>query len=124
MTSQELEQTSNEDLRIDEYPFIVGVLSAEDGGGYLIEYPDVPGCISEGETAEEAIHNGKDALRAVLLTKLEFGEPIPVPGSSSPLPIPSALRSRLEESASRRGVSTRDLAAEILSDALTKEPAA
>lgn len=34
-------------------------LSPEDGGGYLIEFPDLPGCLSDGETEEEAILMGK-----------------------------------------------------------------
>jgi antitoxin HicB len=70
---------SNEELRIDQYPFTVRPLSEDEGGGYLIEYPDVPGCISDGETPEEAVTNGKDALRCVILTKMEFGHPIPSP---------------------------------------------
>jgi len=41
----------------DAYPFIVRPLSKEEGGGYLLEYPDIPGCMSDGETIEEAIAN-------------------------------------------------------------------
>jgi predicted RNase H-like HicB family nuclease len=81
MTADELQRISNQELRIDRYPFTIGILSSEDGGGYLIEFPDVPGCISDGETPEEAIQNGKDALRSVLLTKMEFGHGLPEPGS-------------------------------------------
>lgn len=36
-------------------------LSKEEGGGYLVEYPDIPGCMSDGETEEEAIANGREA---------------------------------------------------------------
>ena len=42
----------SEQHKID-YPFIIRPLSKEDGGGYLIEFPDLPGCISDGETIEE-----------------------------------------------------------------------
>jgi len=55
------------------YPFTIRPLSEEEGGGYLIEFPDVPGCISDGETPEEAIRNGRDALKACLATMREFG---------------------------------------------------
>ena len=41
-----------------EYPLIVRPLSEEDGAGYLIEYPDLPGCMSDGETPEEAVKLG------------------------------------------------------------------
>lgn len=118
MTPEELMQFSDADLRLDEYPFTVRVLSAEDGGGYLIEYPDIPGCISDGETPEQAIHNGKDALRSVLLTKREFGDPIPVPHSSRLLPLSSELTSQLDWQAERRGVKPELLAAELIADGL------
>ena len=36
------------------YRYILKPLPEEDGGGYLIEFPDLPGCISDGETPEEA----------------------------------------------------------------------
>ena len=48
---------------LDGYQFTVRPLSKEEGGGYLVEYPDIPGCMSDGETVEEAIANGREALR-------------------------------------------------------------
>jgi len=45
-----------------DYPFEVRPLSEEEGGGFLISYPDFSDCISDGETVEEALTNGKDAL--------------------------------------------------------------
>ena len=48
----------NEELRLEEYPFTIRPLDPNDGGSYLIEFQDVPGCISDGETPEEAIANG------------------------------------------------------------------
>ena len=68
--------------QLDAYPFTVRPLSAEDGGGYLIEYPDLPGVISDGATPDEAIRNGRDALKAALRTLKEFGDPIPQPGAA------------------------------------------
>ena len=37
------------------YPFKIRLLSKEEGGGYLISFPDFNECISDGETPEEAI---------------------------------------------------------------------
>lgn len=37
-------------------------MNAEEGGGYLISFPDLPGCMSDGETIDEAIANGQDAF--------------------------------------------------------------
>lgn len=51
--------------RID-YPFEIRPLSAEEGGGFLILYPDFSECLSAGETVEEALTNGKDALKSTI----------------------------------------------------------
>ena len=44
------------------YPFEVLPLSKDEGGGYAITFPDLPGCRSDGETPEKAIENGLLAL--------------------------------------------------------------
>jgi antitoxin HicB len=72
----------NLESTIDEYPFTVRPLAAEDGGGFLIEYPDLPGCISDGDTAEEAIRNGRDAVLSYLRSCVQHTDPIPRPGST------------------------------------------
>jgi antitoxin HicB len=37
-----------------KYSAIIRPLSKEEGGGYLIEIPELPGCMADGETVEEA----------------------------------------------------------------------
>lgn len=69
------------ELDLDAYPFTVRKLTAEEGGGYLVEYPDVPLCQSDGETIEEAIANGRDALEGSLMCYLQDGKPLPKPSS-------------------------------------------
>jgi antitoxin HicB len=39
-------------INTDEYRFTVRPLSKDEGGGYLVEYPEIPGCMSDGETIE------------------------------------------------------------------------
>ena len=51
---------------MDEYRVTICPLSKDEGGGYLAEYPEIPGCMSDGETVEEAIANGQEALRDCL----------------------------------------------------------
>ena len=51
--------------KLTDYPFEVRPLTEEEGGGYLVSFPDFAECISDGETVEEAIENGQDALKAV-----------------------------------------------------------
>ena len=40
---------------LSQYPFDVRPLNADEGGGYLISFPDFSECISDGETVDEAI---------------------------------------------------------------------
>ena len=48
------------------YPFEIRPLSAEEGGGFLISYLDFSDCLSDGETVEEALTNGKEALKSTI----------------------------------------------------------
>lgn len=62
-----------------EYPVIVSPLSPEDGGGFLATVPDLPGCMSDGETPEEAIANVQDAIAVWVEAAGEMGRAIPAP---------------------------------------------
>ena len=62
---------------IHSYPFTIRPLADSDGGGFIIEYPDLPGCVSDGDTPEEALENGPDAVKAYLLNCDKHGDPIP-----------------------------------------------
>ena len=43
------------------------VLEPSDGGGYTVYVPALPGCISEGETVDEAMRNIREAVELYLL---------------------------------------------------------
>ncbi|MFG1298135.1 type II toxin-antitoxin system HicB family antitoxin [Xanthobacter variabilis] len=43
---------------------VIELLSEEDGEGFLVRVPDLPGCMSDGETHEEALANVQDAVAA------------------------------------------------------------
>ena len=115
---------------IDKYPFAIRPLSDEDGGGYLIEYADLPGCHSDGETPEEAIVNGRDAVRSYLLSCRKHGDPIPKPGpltSSSwqfRARMPKSLHSRLVAQAAREGVSLNMLMVTAAAQMVGQRPSA
>ena len=66
--------------RVD-YPFEIRPLSPEEGGGFLISYPDFSDCLSDGESVEEALANGKDALKATIAALKAKDLPIPAPNS-------------------------------------------
>lgn len=44
------------------YPIMIAPLSAEDGGGFLATVPDLPGCMTDGDTPEEALAGITDAI--------------------------------------------------------------
>ncbi len=61
------------------YQVIVSPLSEQDGGGFIATVPDLPGCMSDGETPEEALTNVQDAIDAWLESARDLGRPIPPP---------------------------------------------
>ena len=101
----------SEFANVEKYPFSIRPLSIEDGGGYLIEYPDLPGCHSDGDTPEQAIVNGRDAVRSYLMSCRKHGDPIPKPDSPARssgqfrVRMPKTLHARLVAQAEREGVS-------------------
>jgi antitoxin HicB len=62
-----------------EFPVIIEPLSEEDGGGYAALVPDLPGCMSDGETPEEAIANVRDAIASWISEATRIGRDIPPP---------------------------------------------
>ena len=107
------------------YPFAVRPLAADEGGGYLIEFPDLPGCMADGATVEEALREGADALRSWVETMRELGRPVPPPpmgdtvsGDRQLMRVPRSLHRRLAERAEAEGVSPDALAASLLDQSL------
>ena len=66
-------------MKAHDYEVDVRPLAAELGGGYVAEVPELPGCLSDGETPEEALANAYDAAEAWLETARELGREVPVP---------------------------------------------
>jgi predicted RNase H-like HicB family nuclease len=62
-----------------DYPVIIEPLSQEDGGGFAALVPDLPGCMSDGETPEEALANVRDAIASWIEEAKDLGRQIPRP---------------------------------------------
>jgi predicted RNase H-like HicB family nuclease len=62
-----------------EYPVNIEKLPPEDGGGYLATVPLLPGCMSDGDTPEEALRNVQDAIAAWLDAARAWGRAVPEP---------------------------------------------
>ena len=52
-------------------------LESAEEGGYTVFCPALPGCVSEGETREEALSNIKDAISGYLAVLKQHGLPTP-----------------------------------------------
>jgi antitoxin HicB len=68
-----------------EYPIVVEPLPAEEGGGFLATAPDLPGCMSDGDTPEEAVANIQDAIATWIEAARDLGHAIPKPSRRAAL---------------------------------------
>jgi antitoxin HicB len=62
-----------------DYPVMIEPLAAEDGGGFLATALDLPGCMSDGDTPEEALANVREAIFAWIEEARALGRPVPKP---------------------------------------------
>ena len=62
-----------------EYAIRIERLADSDGGGYLATAPDLPGCVSDGATPEEALRNVQDAIESWIEAAKEWKQDIPEP---------------------------------------------
>lgn len=87
------------------------IIRDSDEGGFVASYPDLPGCITCGETEEEALKNALDAKKAWLEAALEENIEIPEPDSLEAysgqfkLRLPRSLHRALAEHSQREGIS-------------------
>jgi predicted RNase H-like HicB family nuclease len=47
--------------------------------GYGVFFPDLPGCVSAGDTLQEAARNAEEALQLHVECTIENGDPLPAP---------------------------------------------
>ncbi len=110
------------------YPFEVRPLSNDEGGGFSISFPDLPGCLSDGATPEEAIENGRDALAAWLAVARELGdEPVkPFSAASGKFlqRVPRSLHAQLIQRAKAEGVSLNTLVVSLVAEGIGRRQAA
>jgi len=66
-------------MRKPDYSVLIEPLSDDDGGGFLATVPDLPGCMSDGDTREAAARNIEDAIACWLEEARVLGRDIPQP---------------------------------------------
>ena len=62
-------------------PYSLEILPNPDEGGYVIRHPDLPGCITVGDTMYDALANAENAKRTWIAAALEDGIAITEPES-------------------------------------------
>ena len=53
-------------------------IERDEDGIWIVECPSIPGCVSQGDTKDEAIENIKDAIKVCLEVRAEKGLPLTV----------------------------------------------
>ncbi|MCR5457396.1 MAG: toxin-antitoxin system HicB family antitoxin [Clostridiales bacterium] len=92
-------------------PYKIEIIPDPDEGGFVVSFPELPGCLSSGDTIENAIKNGEDAKISWLTAAVEDGIKISEPGDDTSysgqfkLRIPKSLHRSLAEHSKLEGIS-------------------
>ena len=111
-------KTLNEYMEIS---YRMEIVEDKEEGGYVVSYPDLPGCITCGETIEAAVANALDAKRTWIEAALEDGIEIHEPDSLEDysgqfkLRIPRSLHRLLAEHSKKEGISMNQYCVYLLS---------
>jgi antitoxin HicB len=95
----------------------------EEEGVFFVEVPDLPGCVADGDTPNEAFNNIREAMEAWVTSRLAAGLPVPEPRSASSFSgkfvvrVPKSLHRQLSEQAEQEVISLNQYVVSILSKA-------
>lgn len=104
-----------------EMSYRMEIVEDHDEGGFVVTFPDLPGCITCGETIESAVANAADAKKEWIAAALEGGIEIQEPDSLEDysgqfkLRIPRSLHRALAEHSKREGISMNQYCVYLLS---------
>lgn len=95
----------------------------QDDGDWIIEVDDLPGCIADGGTPDEAVENLRHAMRSWIESRLAAGLEVPEPSGAEEysgkilVRMPRFLHRRLSLQAKAEGVSLNQYLGSLLADA-------
>jgi antitoxin HicB len=110
-----------------EYEISLSLHTDDDQSYWVAEIPDLPGCVADGQTPDEAVKELEEAKRLWIETQIEDGYEVPEPfeshGFSGKLTLraPKSLHRRLAKEAKREGVSLNHYIVGQLSSSVNKE---
>ena len=105
-------------------PYRIEIVKEQEEGGYVLHCPELPGCITCGETVQEGLEMLEDAKKCWFTACLEDGVPIPEPArledysGQFKLRLPKSLRKQLAQRSSEEGVSMNQYCVYLLSKGL------
>ncbi len=110
--------------KFEDYKIEITPLAKDDGGGFLVTFPDLPGCMADGENLEKAIVEAKGAFSCWIKACLEWEKDIPAPGSGGTsgrfvTRVPKSLHAKLAARAKQEGVSLNTLVVAKLAEGIS-----
>src|SRR3972149_780338 len=133
MSRRGKQQTTKENEEVAAYldaPYVRMLVPDAEEGGFSAEVLELPGCISQGETAEEAYENLQDAMAGWIGASLAHGRPIPEPvgekefSGNFPLRVSANLHRAAALRAMHEGVSLNQWIMRAISERLAGEDVA
>lgn len=55
------------------------LIQQDEDGVFIAEAPSLPGCVSQGQTRDEALKNAREAIEGYVASLVAHGDPIPPP---------------------------------------------
>lgn len=105
-------------------PYRIEIVREQEEGGYVLHCPELPGCITCGETVQEGLEMLEDAKKCWFTACLEDGVSIPEPArledysGQFKLRLPKSLHKQLAQRSSEEGVSMNQYCVYLLSKGL------
>lgn len=115
--------------KFTDYAIEIRPLTDAEGGGFLATFPDLPGCMADGQTPEEAIADARGAFDCWMDAHVADGRPVPTPGGASQESgkfvqrLPRNIHSRLQTRAKAEGVSLNQLVTAYVAEGLERHHA-
>jgi predicted RNase H-like HicB family nuclease len=113
-----MKKTLNDYLKMN---YRIEIITDNEEGGYVASFPDLPGCITTGETVEQTVANAIDAKKAWLEAAIESGIEIHEPDSLDDysgqfkIRMPRSLHCSLAEHSKKEGISMNQYCVYLLS---------
>ena len=110
-------------MEFEDYPINLTPIPSEEGGGYMVTVPDLPGCVADGDTIKRALEEARDAFQAWTMAEQEDKGSVPPPKTYSGQfvqRIPKTLHARLAMRAASEDISLNQLAATFLAEGLAR----